>query len=217
MDHIKDPAILLAGGLGTRLRPVVSDVPKAMAPVQGKPFLAHLLEHLARQGIRDVILGVGYKKELIKNYFGGSYGPVRIRYSQEEEPLGTGGALRKAMHRVEDAAFVLNGDTFFDIDLRALRKEHRETGADITIALTAVTGDRYGAVSAGEGTFSNGGTYYLSKKVFDNIETPEQCSFEKDVIEKYKDTLDIRGKVFDGYFIDIGVPEDYARAQKKFS
>jgi len=112
---------------------------------------------------------------------------------------------------------VLNGDTFFDIDLCALQSAHRESGADITIALTAVTGDRYGVVSVGEGVFSNGGIYYLHKNIFDGIEVPEPFSFEKDVIEKHKDTLDIRGVVFDGYFIDIGVPEDYAQAQKKFS
>ena len=197
MDHIEDPAIILAGGLGLRLRPVVSDAPKAMAPVQGKPFLAHLLENLKRQGVKDVIISVGYKKEFIKNH--------------------SGGALRKALRMVKDGAFVLNGDTFFDIDLCALQSAHRESGADITIALTAVTGDRYGVVSVGEGVFSNGGIYYLHKNIFDGIEVPEPFSFEKDVIEKHKDTLDIRGVVFDGYFIDIGVPEDYAQAQKKFS
>jgi len=217
MDHIEDPAIILAGGLGLRLRPVVSDAPKAMAPVQGKPFLAHLLENLKRQEVKDVIISVGYKKEFIKNHFGGSYGPVRIRYSEEDTPLGTGGALRKALRMVKDGAFVLNGDTFFDIDLCALQSAHRESGADITIALTAVTGDRYGVVSVGEGVFSNGGIYYLHKNIFDGIEVLEPFSFEKDVIEKHKDTLDIRGVVFDGYFIDIGVPEDYAQAQKKFS
>ena len=110
-------AIILAGGFGTRLQSVVHDVPKPMAPVADKPFLAYLLDQLDRQGCTHAILAVGYKKEVIQNFFGSNYKGISLSYSVEDKPLLTGGALKKALKQAtEDAVLVLNGDTFFDVD-----------------------------------------------------------------------------------------------------
>src|SRR5258706_15318901 len=108
------PAIILAGGLGTRLRGVVSDLPKSMAPVNGKPFLHYIFRYLVKQNISEVVLSVGYKHETIRDFFASEYLGITIQYAIEAEPLGTGGGIKKAFQSVDDFAFVLNGDTFFD-------------------------------------------------------------------------------------------------------
>lgn len=223
------PAIVLAGGLGTRLRDVVNDLPKCMAPVNGKPFLHYLLQYLSAQGVKHVVLAVGYKREAIMQHFGAMYLNIGIQYSVEEEPLGTGGAIKQAMTLVSDGAYVLNGDTFFDIDLCALRDFYFDTTSHIALALKPMRNfSRYGSViRQGERIVSfeekkrlnhgliNGGAYFLHKRVME--ETGEQkFSFEKDVLEKQVSSQMFCGKIFDNYFIDIGIPEDYARVQADF-
>lgn len=231
------PAIVLAGGLGTRLRSVISDLPKPMAPVNGKPFLHYLFLYLHRQGVTDVVLSVGYKHETIRDYFGEVYDRIRIRYAVEEEPLGTGGGIAQAMSMLDSDAIVLNGDTFFDINLATLYKFHQRHDADISLALKRMYDfDRYGTVDIGnqdrvlqfqekqhrsEGLI-NGGVYILNRDLFQKTaeledgELPRKFSFEKDILEKHLLPLHYHGCEFDNYFIDIGIPEDYSRVQEDF-
>lgn len=225
------PAIILAGGLGTRLKEVVSDLPKPMASVNGKPFLHYVFEYLKEQGITMVVLAVGYKHEVIKAFFGNSYLNIDIRYSIEEEPLGTGGAIKQAFDLVVKEAFVINGDTFFDVSLRALYSFYSSKHADLAMALKQLKNfDRYGTVIVNdddrvvqfeekklmEEGLINGGVYLMKKNIFNKTGDEKKFSFEKDVLEKYVGTLKYYGKSFENYFIDIGIPTDYAQAQLDF-
>ena len=231
------PAIILAGGLGTRLRSVISDLPKPMAPVAGQPFLHYIFLYLQKQGITDVVLSVGYKSEVIKEFFGDKYAGINIRYAVENEPLGTGGGIRQAMSLIDSDAYVLNGDTFFDVDLKDLYEFYTMRASDIALALKRMHHfDRYGTVEIGnkdrvlqfqekrykaEGLI-NGGVYVINKNLFKKVEEIEDTilsqrfSFEKDILEKHLLPLHDQGKEFGGYFIDIGIPEDYERAQTDF-
>ncbi len=213
-------AIVLAGGLGTRLRSVVQDLPKPMAPINGEPFLAFVLEHLKKQGITEVILSVSYKYELIQEYFKDEFHGMRIRYNIEKELLGTGGAIKDALKLIKNEVYVLNGDTFFDIDLKKLVLSNSNK---ICIALKQIQNfDRYGTVnidkqglvtSFEEKVFKkqgliNGGIYLLKKDIFDKFDLEKKFSFEEFLQENYK-SLKIQTQIFDDYFIDIGIPEDY--------
>jgi D-glycero-alpha-D-manno-heptose 1-phosphate guanylyltransferase len=226
-------AIVLAGGFGTRLQHIVNDVPKPMAPINGIPFLSFLFKKLIAAGIEHVILSTGYLHEKIEGYFGHSFETLRISYSREQEPLGTGGAILLALNKTETGdVFVLNGDTLFDIDLRVLGDFHAKNNALLTVALREEEDvSRYGSVminetgkitaftekneSQGKGLI-NGGIYVLNKKLLQELEMPAKFSFEKDVLEKYYRNMNFYGLVCPAYFIDIGVPEDYDRAQQEF-
>ncbi|EAJ6692153.1 nucleotidyltransferase family protein [Campylobacter coli] len=212
-------AIVLAGGLGTRLRSVVQDLPKPMAPINGKPFLAFVLEHLKKQGITEIILSVSYKYELIQEYFKDEFLSIKIKYSIEKEPLGTGGAIKEALKFIKNEAYVLNGDTFFGIDLSKLKLN----GSKICLALKQMNDfDRYGTVNVDEQCLVisfeekvfkkqgliNGGIYLLKKDIFDKFDLEKKFSFEEFLQENYI-KLKARAEIFDDYFIDIGVPEDY--------
>ncbi|EKH7144059.1 nucleotidyltransferase family protein, partial [Campylobacter coli] len=196
-------AIVLAGGLGTRLRSVVQDLPKPMAPINGEPFLAFVLEHLKKQGITEVILSVSYKYELIQEYFKDEFHGMRIRYNIEKELLGTGGAIKDALKLIKNEVYVLNGDTFFDIDLKKLVLSNSNK---ICIALKQIQNfDRYGTVnidkqglvtSFEEKVFKkqgliNGGIYLLKKDIFDKFDLEKKFSFEEFLQENYK-TLKIQ-------------------------
>jgi D-glycero-alpha-D-manno-heptose 1-phosphate guanylyltransferase len=222
-------AIILVGGLGTRLKSVISDLPKPMAPIGNKPFLEYILNFLMQQGVARVILATGYKHEKIEDYFGNSFGKLSLAYSVETEPLGTGGAIKQAFHQVcGERAIVLNGDTLFDINLRELLKTHVSTRADITLALKPMKEfDRYGSVVTDHDWVTefkekeyvdfgkvNGGIYAVEKVLFDKLHMPDKFSFENDVLIQNIDKLEIGSITLDEYFIDIGVPEDYLRAQK---
>lgn len=225
-------AIVLAGGFGTRLQTVVSEVPKPMAPVAGKPFLQYILDYLIEQEIQHAILAVGYLREVIINHFGNQYRSLRITYSVEEEALGTGGGILQACKYADgDEVFVINGDTFFQVDLSALAATHTEKNALLTVALKRMEKfDRYGTVDVNadgkiigflekqyldEGLI-NGGIYCLHTSVFPkNIAA--KFSFEKEILEKEIVNGRIYGLRSEGYFIDIGIPEDYARAQIDFN
>lgn len=141
-------AIILAGGFGTRLQQVVSDVPKPMAPINQKPFLEYILDDLKRKGISKIVLAVGYKREIIKNHFKEEYKGIKIKYSEENLPLGTGGAIKKALSYCEtDDIFILNGDTFFDVDFIKMKRKHQKNHNDLTIAIKEMEKiDRYGTV-----------------------------------------------------------------------
>ncbi|BAU26507.1 D-glycero-alpha-D-manno-heptose 1-phosphate guanylyltransferase [Aneurinibacillus soli] len=221
-------AIVLAGGLGTRLRSVISDVPKPMAPIDDKPFLHYILHYLAKQGINRVILSTGYKHEVIEAYFGYEYCGMSIVYSVEDEPLGTGGAIKRALEKVtEQDAFIMNGDTFFAVDLQGMIRFHQVHGADITIALKRMEDfSRYGAVMVENGRVRsfqekgyhssgniNGGIYIINKQCLEIESLPNTFSFESDVLEKFIMKKEMYGFISEGYFIDIGIPEDYEKAQ----
>jgi D-glycero-alpha-D-manno-heptose 1-phosphate guanylyltransferase len=224
-------AIILAGGFGTRLKSVVNDVPKPMADINGRPFLAYLLSALSLSGVSKAILSVGYKYDVIQNYFGDKYKNTAIVYAIEKNPLGTGGGLKQALKNVEcEDALVLNGDTFFNVDLKALYGFHKQKSAVLTLALkqmhkierygTAVTnGDRitgFEEKAFKESGYINGGVYCLNKRISEYLDIygdNESFSFEKDIIEKNTKSLQPFAFISDGYFIDIGIPEDYARAK----
>jgi D-glycero-alpha-D-manno-heptose 1-phosphate guanylyltransferase len=227
-------AIVLAGGLGTRLKSVVQDVPKPMALVNGRPFLEYILNFLNKNGIEKVILSVGYKKEQIINHFKDKYLNLNIKYAIEDKPLGTGGAIINALTFIEsDKFFIINGDTLFDINLEQMFSFFESLNdIDLLIALKKLeNAKRYGKVIIDnnyriidfieKGELSkgliNGGIYLLKKRIFENISFPTVFSFEKDFLEKYYNQLNFYGLPFNNYFIDIGVPEDYKRAQIEFS
>jgi len=226
-------AIILAGGLGTRLRSVVADLPKCMAPVNGKPFLSYIIEYLQNQGVEKYIFSVGYKSESIVEYINAKYSMLKVQYSTEESPLGTGGAVKLACTKAsEKNILILNGDTMFSVDLKSLSSFHVQMDADCTLCLKPMKEfDRYGVVELNnDGSISsfkekhfykkgliNGGVYSLNAERFIKEELPEVFSFEKDYLEKYLTKRKIFGVVQDEYFIDIGIPEDYNRAQKELS
>ncbi len=222
-------AIVLAGGFGTRLQPMVSDVPKPMAPINGRPFLAYLLDKLQAEGIGHVILCTGYKHEQIAGFFGDRYGNTRLSYSRETTPLLTGGAIRKALPMAESKqVIVLNGDTFFDVPLEAFVQFHRSRTSPLTVALRPVDDtSRYGAVmlnhrlhitgfrekgGRSEGGLINGGIYCVDREWLLQKPLPEAFSFEREILER-EQAEPLSGRVCDNYFIDIGIPDDYARAQ----
>ncbi len=225
-----DTAVVLAGGFGTRLAAIVSDVPKPMAPVAGRPFLERLLDRLAQQCIRRIVLAVGYKREIIQSHFGDHYHGLDVAYSVEAEPLGTGGAIKQAFVEQSLAqALVLNGDTFCTLDLSVLSAEHARSGASATLALVRVEdAGRYGAVEldssgriaafreknpdTGAGLI-NAGVYALESRVFELAPAAARFSFEQDVLQAHAAGQGFRGHVADASFIDIGVPDDYHRAQ----
>ena len=226
-------AIILAGGFGTRLSHVVSNVPKPMAPVYGKPFLSYVLDRLVSAGIERVILATGYKHEVINNWFGTTYRGIEILYSHEDKPLFTGGAIKQAVGLLKSEDFiVLNGDTLFDVDFNQLYDFHVGHKASLSIALRHVedTG-RYGSVqcdnnrivafqekadSQGPGDI-NGGIYAIHRKWFEQQELPESFSFEKELMQPLAGQARFYGLSFSDYFIDIGIPEDYWRAQREFA
>jgi len=222
-------AIILAGGLGTRLRSVVSELPKSMAPVAGQPFLAYLLHFLETQGVRRVVLAVGYRKESICEFFGSRFGGLAVDYSIEDEPLGTGGAIRQAVNFAREAQlFVLNGDTFLRLDYAQFAAAaQRHPSVPLTVALRRVPDtSRYGAVllsggrirgftargDAGPGLI-NGGCYVVHRDIFDRYPMPQKFSWEKDFLEARAEEIQPIAFECDAEFIDIGVPEALEQAQ----
>lgn len=219
-------AIVLAGGLGTRLRSVVSNLPKPMAPIEDKPFLEYILRYLQKNGITRVVLSVGYKWETIKAYFGDKFENIELVYSIEDEPLGTGGAIKKAIDEIQDdQAYIINGDTFFDVDLNKLTLEENK----LMLSLKQMEDfDRYGCVESNDSNFItsftekgyrkigniNGGIYLASKDIFEKYTIEEKFSFEEFMQTNFE-TLNAKVEIFDSYFIDIGIPEDYEKAQSE--
>ncbi len=225
-------AIILAGGFGTRLQSVVSDVPKPMATVCGKPFLYWLLRYCNRYGIKEVILSVGYKADIIENYFGNTFQNISIKYCYEKEPLGTGGAILESLkHTSAQEVFVLNGDSFFNINLKDFYFQHTHHKSSLSLALKDMEKfERYGVVkinsssritafeekkNTAKGNI-NAGVYILNRNLFSNKNLSGKFSFEKDLMEKFVSQETISGFIFHDYFIDIGIPEDYEKVNKEF-
>jgi D-glycero-alpha-D-manno-heptose 1-phosphate guanylyltransferase len=226
-------AIVLAGGLGTRLRGVVDDIPKPMAPVQGRPFLAFVLDQLVDSGFHIAILAAGYRHEAIRSYFGEEYRGLALVHSAENEPLGTGGAIRLACDQANAReVFVLNGDTYLELDYRAMLNAHVRAGARLSLAVCQVPDvARYGALEMSEGRvvrgfrekgqsgpgWISGGTYVLGPWLRDRLPKRGAFSLEQELLAP--EVQSIRPLAFPttGLFIDIGIPEDYAKAQEIFS
>jgi D-glycero-alpha-D-manno-heptose 1-phosphate guanylyltransferase len=225
-------AVILAGGLGTRLRSVIKDIPKPMADICGRPFLSYIFDFLSNQGIEKVVLSAGYKWETIKNYFGDNYKNLKLEYVVEDKPLGTGGGLKNALnHVLSEELFVLNGDSVFNIDFHLFYSLHKKKNSKLSLALKMMENtERYGIVEIDENNrivsflekgiktkgLINGGVYLMNKEFFLSS-APEGCfSLEKDFLERYYREYEFFGFPFDGFFIDIGIPEDYERAKKEF-
>lgn len=221
----------MAGGFGTRIQSVVSDVPKPMAPVCGKPFLYHILQTLVQQGIKRMILAVGYKHEVIINHFGDKFQSADLIYSIEDEPLGTGGGIRKALElSVEEQVLIINGDTFFDLSFNELYRFHLSGNYDLTMCLKPMKQfDRYGTVTIEQNRVTgmkekepcesgliNGGIYLFNKEIIEKFKVGSKFSFEKDFLEKEVSRLKFGACISDNYFIDIGIPEEYQKAQQDF-
>jgi len=224
-------AVILAGGLGTRLREAVPDLPKPMAPIRNRPFLEHQMDYWIGQGVSRFILSVGYKHELIESHFGNAYRHYPIAYARESTPLGTGGGLLLGLKQArDDLVLVLNGDTFFEVELQAMRERHALTQADVTVALRRIANnDRYGevvldaqgfvdtfstAAKGGEGII-NGGVYLVHPTMLLGLgyAVGEKLGLEQALFPGLlKNGKRVAGWVTDARFIDIGVPEDYYRA-----
>jgi len=218
-------AIVLAGGFGTRLRTVVSDVPKPLAPVAGRPFLHWLLDGLARQGIARVILATGYMGDVMRERLGETHAGMALAHAREETPLGTGGALWAALRLAEgERVFVLNGDTWLGAPLAPLAEEAPE--ADLVLAVRPVADrSRYGTVRvegnrilgleekgpSGPGLV-NAGLYVARRDLPARRPMPDAFSLEAEILSR-PDGLDLRAHRTDAPFLDIGTPEDFARAQ----
>jgi D-glycero-alpha-D-manno-heptose 1-phosphate guanylyltransferase len=226
-------SIILAGGLGTRLRSAVPDLPKCMAPVAGKPFLSHVIDHLQRQGIEKFIFSLGYKHEVIEEFLDKEYAGYHKQYVIENEPLGTGGGIQLACGRAtEKNVLIVNGDTLFTINLHDLSDFHDQHQSHCTLALKPMQHfDRYGVVELHENgaikSFKekqfyesgliNGGVYALQVNALLNEHLPDKFSFEKDYLEKYYTKRPMFGIVQDEYFIDIGIPEDFEKANRELA
>jgi D-glycero-alpha-D-manno-heptose 1-phosphate guanylyltransferase len=227
-------AVILAGGFGSRLREVVSDLPKPMAPVNGQPFLSYLMRYLNHFGVKHVVMSVGHLAEKITAKYQASFLGISVSYAVEETPLGTGGGLRKALLACsEDHVLALNGDSFFDVDLRKFHSQHLASRSSMSVALRKTDdASRYGAIkTADDGRIEsfaekqsesglgliNGGTYLIDRNWFlSETHDNRPFSLEKDFMENRAGSGSLNGFEFTGYFIDIGVPEDYARAQHEF-
>ncbi|MCI8513499.1 MAG: NTP transferase domain-containing protein [Lachnospiraceae bacterium] len=221
-------AILLAGGLGTRLRSVVKDRPKPMAPVNDRPFLEYLLHSLTSQGIQDIIFAVGYKGSMIEEYFGnGTFFNADIHYAYEETLLGTAGAIKNAVPYVkEESVLVLNADTYYSMEYRKLFSLCETHSYEMALVLREVADvSRYGEAElrgnelvrfnekteeSRPGTI-NGGVYLMRSSLLNEIPNGK-VSLENEIIPKLlRESRKIGGIINDGYFIDIGVPADYFR------
>lgn len=224
-------AIVLAGGFGTRLKQVVPDLPKPMAPVAGRPFLEILLTSLARKGFSRVVLSLGYMAEKVVSHFGDRFAGMELVYEIEKTPLGTGGAVRQALARCKaDHVFVFNGDTFLDIEAADVEAHWQTCHAPIIVAREVPDTARYGCLDTAHGRvlglaekgvagpgLINAGCYVLPSDILDGFALGEAFSLEADFLAKTAGKQRFDLFVTNGHFIDIGVPEDYARAQTELA
>lgn len=226
-----EEAIVLVGGFGTRLRTVVSDLPKPLAPVGGRPFLAWVLDHLVENGIKHVVLAAGYMADKVVETVGKEWRGMTLDYSLEVSPLGTGGAIRQASGMLCGAGVhVLNGDTFLKYDLAGLEVVAGSKGCDLVMALAHVDDvARYGAVACAGGRVTgflekgsvgpgriNAGSYFLTRRAILDLPNEDSYSFETGVLRPFVEAGRVCAFEETGGFIDIGVPEDYRRAQQIF-
>lgn len=220
-------AIILAGGLGTRLKQVVPNLPKPMAPVAGRPFLEILLSSLSSKGFSRIILSLGFKAERIISYFGDRFQNLEIIYEVETSPLGTGGAMRAALqHARTHQVFVFNGDTFLDLEIAEIAAFWKQNDTPIIVAREVSDAARYGRINvvadqvtgfqekgvSGCGLI-NAGCYLIPRNLLDSMDIGESFSFETDFLVEAVKHKRFCVFVTHGFFIDIGIPVDYTRAQ----
>ena len=225
-------AVILAGGLCTRLRSIIPNLPKPMAPIGDRPFLEYQLDYWIAQGVNRFVLSVGYRHQVIIDYFGNSYKGVEVDYVIEQKPLGTGGALLLAAEKVtEETSFLLlNGDTYFAADLKVLAEFAKARDADWCVSMFRPDeGGRYMGMeisqqgqiislksdTGGRGSLANGGVYWVhSRALVDHgFSSSDRVSLEDEIFPTAMASGQrMFGIEFTGIFIDIGVPEDYLRA-----
>lgn len=228
-------AIILAGGLGTRLKSVVADKPKVLSLVAGKPFLHYVIQYLQKQGVTQFIFSLGYLSNQVLDFLKEQYPQLSFQYTIETTPLGTGGGIKKAIElATENDVIIVNADTFFDVDLKKMMQVHKAVNAQCTVSLKAMQNfDRYGTVEIDHSNrivlfkekavtkqgFINGGYLIFNKSYFleATATLPEVFGYEKDFLEPNLQEMLVKGFISDGYFIDIGIPEDYAHAQEVFA
>ena len=224
-------AIVLAGGFGTRLRQVVPDLPKPMAPIAGRPFLEILLSSLTQKGFTRIVLSLGFMSEKIIRHFGNSYLGMQLVYEVESQPLGTGGAIRAALaHCVTDHVFVFNGDTYLDLEVEELERMWQAAHNPVIVVRQVPDTARFGRVEILDGRITaflekgmsgpgliNAGCYVLPKDALDDFPFGLPFSLETEFFIKYLECLRFDGFVTHGRFIDIGVPETYALAQMELA
>ncbi len=224
-------AIVLAGGFGTRLREVITDLPKPMAPIAGRPFLEILLSMLSRKGIKRVVLALGYMSEKIINHFNYSYQGMEIVYTVEEQPLGTGGAIRAALeYCLSDHVFIFNGDTYLDLEVEALELQWQKTQNPIIVVREVANTARYGRIDIKEGRIHgflekgmagcgliNAGCYVLPPQILDHFPLGKAFSLENDFFVKQLQQINFNSFITQGQFIDIGIPSDYELAQTQLA
>lgn len=227
-------AIILAGGFGTRLQTIVKDVPKPMASISGKPFLYWLISYLQKNGVTKFVFSLGYLHYVVEDYLAANFSDtINYKCVIEDTPLGTGGAIKLCIKEIEDEkVLIVNGDSFFNLDIQAFAKNHILTNADCSIALKPMTNfDRYGSVeldnenrvlSFKEKQFCisgliNTGLLLFNKEIFllKTAHLPPNFSYEKDFLEPNISSLNVRGYIAADYFIDIGIPDDYHKADKE--
>lgn len=225
-------AIILAGGFGTRLQSVVNNVPKPMAPIQGKPFVVYLIENLLDSGFEEIILSLHYMPEIIIGYIKIHYPHAPIQFIIEPKPLGTGGAIQYVLEKsgITEPVTILNGDSFLQLDYQQFYQTFTMKNADLLMALRHVENSgRYGKVvvdtdnkilqfeekSNAAAGFINAGIYLLNPNIFNNYPQNEVFSLENDFFKPHLCGLKASGYQAEGYFIDIGIPEDYQRAQSE--
>lgn len=227
------PVAILAGGLGTRLRPVIGERAKVVAEVAGRPFLAHLLDQVAGAGFREVVLCTGFRADEVAAALGTHHAPLRLHYSVETEALGTGGALRQALPLLDAPAFLaMNGDSFCETDLAALWSWHCEKRAEATlVAVEVPDASRYGRVEidaddrvrrftekhpGDDPGWINAGIYCLSRSLLAACEADRAFSLERDALPAWAAGARLHGHRVRGRFIDIGTPGAYAAVSRFF-
>jgi NDP-sugar pyrophosphorylase family protein len=229
---------VLAGGLGTRLRPVVADRPKVLAPVAGRPFLYRLLDRLCRYAVREVVLLAGHRADQIRAALGDRYGEMRLAYSVEDRPLGTAGAVRLALPLLASSpVLLLNGDSYTEADLDAFRREHEVTDAAASLVLCRVADpSRFGSVAVDDrgrvlrfvekqapapgpprAGWINAGVYLLRRDLIADLPPGQPLSLERDVLPAWVERGAVHGYRDEGRFLDIGTPESYAAAEEFFA
>jgi mannose-1-phosphate guanylyltransferase len=226
------PAVILVGGLGTRLRPLTDRTRKDMLPLVDRPQLAYTFDHLRRFGVTRAVVSCGYLPTQIQEHFGDRYGDLRLEYRIEDEPLGTGGAIRFAAEGIDEPFLALNGDSLRETDLSALLAFHRERGGRATILLTPVEDpSRYGLVRLHadgrvrsflekprpeeiDTNLINAGLYVLEPDVLDLIPPGRPVSIEREVFPQLVEEGTVHGVALPGYWLDIGTPDAYLQAHR---
>lgn len=229
MNSLVKQAVFLIGGLGTRLGELTKTVPKPLLPVAGRPFLDYLIDNSVRQGFNDIILLCGHLSGVVVEHYGEvRYADRSVKLVVEPEPAGTGGALRYAEPMLDETFILANGDSFFAVDWSALTDFALERKAPATLALRdTAPGSRYGTVSLKGDRIEqfhnpaekvngpmNAGVYVLQKDILTEIKALP-CSIEQQLFPALAAAGRLFGRVSSGYFIDIGIPEDFARAQSE--